>query len=84
MKEVCPVPPPATVREPVTVGVNMREEAEGTIEVPKVRPLNARVEVEKVIDCPVVVEYPLPRETSPLLIEEVAVHVGTPPERART
>jgi hypothetical protein len=43
-----------------------------------------RVLVAKVMEDAVVEEYPLPSEVMPLLILDVATHVGTPPERART
>ncbi len=58
------MPPPATVRVPVTVGVKVSEFDVGTMVVPKVSPLKERVEVAKVIEEAGVVAQPEPRFVS--------------------
>ena len=78
-----PVPPPPTPRVPASVLVNVRVPLELVIVVEAVRPLNAVDDVARVT-APVRVLLGTEMEETPLLILEVAVHVGTPFRYART
>ena len=82
--EVRPVPPPATLRVPEVDGVRVKVVPEFVSVLPKVRPLNDWVEVPMVM-APVCAEPKVCwKEETPLLIDEVDTHVGTPRTRAST
>lgn len=93
MPEMVEFVSPVLSSVPVTVGVNIRAEALGTIVCPKVSPLKLFVVLEKVMVAPVVVAKPDPREVSLLLNvvqsaeakhpktePEAVSHVTAPPE----
>ena len=78
-----PVPPPPAVKSPASVLANVSVFPELVMVVLAVSPLNAVDEVAKV-SAPVSVFPGMAIEATPLLIDEVATQVGTPPLIART
>ena len=77
------MPPPPTPSVPASVLAKVRVPELLVIVVEEVSPLYAVLEVAKVT-APVRVLPGMMMEETPLLIEEVATHVGMPPARART
>ena len=86
MNDVWPVPPPPIARVPETVGgakVNVPLELVMALEM--VRPLKEVAEEVASVIAPVcAVPYVCAMEETPLLMEDVATHVGTPFRYART
>ena len=78
-----PVPPKPVVSVPERRGVMRSDEAPGTMVSAEVRPVVESVEVAKVMAAAVVVAQPEPSAVRPLLILEVATHMGTPLFQAR-
>ena len=79
-----PVPPPATFKVPEVDGVSVKVPDELVIELPKISPLNDCVEVPKVMAPVCAVPYVCWSDDTPLLILDVATHVGVPPLIAST